>query len=264
MKHFNHAILPAKLCIAFILICAYLSCNRSETPTTTLTVSAAISLKESLEEIQRNFTRQHSSIGITYNFGGSGTLQQQIEHGAPIDVFISAADRYIDELEKDNLILPGSRQLLLKNTIVLIVPKTDSTVKGFDDLFGSSVKRIAIGEPKSVPAGMYAQEIFTKLEMMEAIQFKLVYAKDVRQVLTYVEEGNADAGIVYFSDVLSSTKVRIVVETDDRLHSPVTYPAAIVRQSNHPEEAKIFLAFLMSKAATAIFERHGFIIPPAH
>jgi molybdate transport system substrate-binding protein len=261
MKRFTQTIISGTLWIVLAVSCITLSCNRSEAPRVALTVSAAISLKESLEEIRGMFIRQHQDIGITYNFAGSGTLLQQIKHGAPIDVFISAADRYIDELEKNNLLLPDTRHVLLKNTIVLIVPKGDSTVKGFDDLYGSSVRHIAIGEPKSVPAGMYAEEIFTKLEMIEAIQLKLVYAKDVRQVLTYVEEGNADAGIVYFSDALSSTKVKIAVETDERLHAPPTYPAAIIRSTSHPEEAKEFLSFLRSKDAGAIFERHGFIVP---
>ena len=173
-----------------------------------LTVSAAISLKDALDEISHLYeTEQAGRPAIHFNFGGSGTLQRQIEQGAPVDVFISASSKEMDALDSKGLLLSATRRNLVGNSVVLIVPKGASGISSFEDLTNPAAKVIAIGEPKTVPAGEYAQEILTHLGIYDQLKSKLVLAKDVRQVLTHVETGNADAGIVYATDAKHSLKV---------------------------------------------------------
>ncbi|MBE2204180.1 MAG: molybdate ABC transporter substrate-binding protein [Chthoniobacterales bacterium] len=224
----------------------------------TITVSAAISLKAPLETLQTGFEKANPGTKVIYNFGSSGSLEQQIVNGAPVDVFISAAARQMDALEAAGGILPDSRFVLLGNTLVLIAPAGTKAPTGFGDL--TSVRTLAIGEPQSVPAGMYAMEVLTHLRLAEAVRERLVYAKDVRQVLIYVESGNADAGIVYGSDAASSKAVRIVATAPEASHQKIEYPAAIVKASPHAAEATRFLEFLRSQEAAAVFKSAGFSV----
>lgn len=223
-----------------------------------LTVSAAASLKDALAEIQQLYQKDKSNPTITYNFGASGSLQQQISQGAPVDIFISAATKQIDALEQENLLLPGSRQNLLTNQLVLITPKDTQTVKSFADLSSDRVSKIALGEPNSVPAGQYAQEVLNFYKIFDSVKSKLVYGKDVRQVLTYVETGNVDAGFVYLSDAKESQQVTIVATAPSQSHSPIIYPIAILKDSKNPQAAQEFSQFLTSPQAKTIFEQHGF------
>ena len=223
----------------------------------TITVSAAASLKVPLETLKSEFEKETPGIAVVYNFGSSGSLEQQIVNGAPVDVFISAAAKQMDSLEKAGLILPASRFVLVGNTLVLIAPTGTRALSGFGDL--PSASTLAIGEPKSVPAGMYAMEILKHFGLAEAVKEKLVFAKDARQVLVYVESGNADAGIVYGSDAAGSKSARIVAVAPDGSHQKVEYPAAIVKASAHPAEAAGFIAFLRSGRATALFKSAGFV-----
>jgi molybdate transport system substrate-binding protein len=229
-------------------------------PGVSLTVSAAISLKDALEEIKIAFAKGHPGIAITFNFGASGMLQHQIENGAPVDVFLSAAPKQMDALDAKGLLRAGTRRDLFGNRLVLVVPNDSSGITGFADLARSSVARVALGEPSSVPAGQYAQELLRYLKLLDAVQRKSVLAKDVRQVLTYVETGNVDAGIVYRSDALASRGVKIVAEAPADSHSPVRYPGAILRASRHPDAAGEFLAYLGSQSAGQVFEEHGFLL----
>ena len=181
-----------------------------------ITVSAAISLKDALDELGPIFqVQQHrkdggSGTAVTYNYGGSGTLARQIEQGAPVDVFFSAAEKQMDELAAQGLIVADTRRDLVGNALVLIVPsQATPVVHNFQDLTGSAVKTIALGETSTVPAGMYARQTLEHLGLFAAVEKKIVYAKDVRAVLTYVETGNADAGLVYQTDANTSTKVRV-------------------------------------------------------
>ena len=172
-----------------------------------ITVSAAISLKDALDELGPIFqVQQHrkdggSGTAVTYNYGGSGTLARQIEQGAPVDVFFSAAEKQMDELAAQGLIVADTRRDLVGNALVLIVPsQATPVVHNFQELAGSAVKTIALGETSTVPAGMYARQTLEHLGLFAAVEKKIVYAKDVRAVLTYVETGNADAGLVYQTD----------------------------------------------------------------
>lgn len=225
----------------------------------TLTVSAAASLKDSMNEIKQLYAKEHSNVTITYNFGASGTLQQQIEQGAPADVFISAATKQMNALKDKNLLVNDTVTNLLKNDVVLIVPKNSSSnVKSFNDLASDKVKKVALGETKSVPVGQYSQEILTNLKLIDKVQPKAIYGKDVKEVLTWVETGNVDAGIVYKTDALVSKKVNIVATASENSHKAVVYPAAVIKASKNPTQAKDFLKFLSSDKAKAVFQKYGF------
>jgi molybdate transport system substrate-binding protein len=224
-----------------------------------LTVSAATTLQDAMKAIKPIYKNNQTEVDITYNFGSSGSLQQQIEQGAPADIFISAAAKQMDALEAKNLLLPGTRRDLLKNQIVLIVPKDNTTIQSFADLGTDALTRIALGEPQSVPAGKYAEEVLTSLGILDAVKPKAVYGKDVRQVLNYVATGNVDAGIVYSSDAQVSEDVKVVATASEDSHSPVVFPIAVLQDSANPEAAKELENFLFTPEAQTIFEEYGFI-----
>lgn len=229
---------------------------------TVLTVSAAASMQDAMEEVAKAYQEEHPNTKITYNFASSGTLTQQIKQGAPVDVFISANEKFMDELDKKNLLLSETRKDLLKNNVVLIVPKKDNInkISNFQQLTSSNIKRFSIGEPESVPAGQYARQVLSNLKIYEQVKPKTVFAKDVRQVLSYVELGNVDAGIVYATDAKISDRIEVVATASDNTHEPIIYPAAAVRRSKNPEVAKGFIEFLFSNTAKDIFEKYGFEI----
>ena len=225
----------------------------------TLTLSAATSLKDAIFEAQASYRQGHATIDFSNNFSSSGTLAAQIEQGAPADVFLSAADRPIDDLERKGLIAAGSRRNLLRNSLVLIASR-DSRLQDFQGLTGDSVRLIALGDPASVPAGEYGRQTLLSLHLWEKLNAKLVLSKDVRQVLAYVETGNADAGLVYATDALTSDKVRVVAVAPESTHDAIVYPIAAVRGSQNQEAARSFIDYLASPAAQAIFRKHGFTI----
>ncbi|MEH2324954.1 MAG: molybdate ABC transporter substrate-binding protein [Nostoc sp.] len=228
--------------------------------TANLTISAAASLRDAMDEIKPLYSKEKPNVTLSYNFGSSGALQQQIEQGAGVDVFISAASKQIDALQKKGLLVDGTRKDLLKNQLVLIVPQNSTTVADFKDLTSSRIKKIALGEPKSVPAGQYAQQVLTSLKILDQIKSKAVYAKDVRQALNYVESGNADAGIVYLSDAKSTPKVKIVATASEKTHSPIVYPITVLKNSKNVDAAKDFVQFLSGNEAKTVFEKQGFAV----
>lgn len=225
---------------------------------TKLLVSAAASLQNSLEEIKPLYQKRHN-ISLNYNFGASGALQQQIENGAPVDVFISAAQKQMDALDSKGLIITDTRRNLLKNRLVLIVPNS-SGITDFKQLTEPQVKKIAIGEPKSVPVGQYAEEVLKKLGILEQIRSKFVLGNNVRQVLAAVESGNADAGIVYTTDAKTSKQVKAVATAAENLHSPIVYPIAVLKSSKNISAAKEYVQFLSGSQVRKVFEKYGFLI----
>jgi len=242
---------------AAILFLLLASCSRpTSTVTPSLTISAAASLKDAIAEIQQLYTQQQP-VTITNNFGASGSLQQQMEQGAPVDIFISAATIQMDALQQKGLIITDTRKNILSNQVVLIAPKNSNLVSNFKDLTSAGLQKIALGEPKSVPAGKYAQEVLTFYNIFNQIKPKIIYAKDVRQVLTYVETGNVDAGIVYLTDAKVSD-VKIVAIAPANSHSPVVYPVAVIKASKSINAAKKFVQFLSSKLASNVFNKYGF------
>lgn len=226
-----------------------------------LNISAAASLTDVLKALDDLYTKANQNVTITANFAGSGTLQTQIEQGAPADVFISAATTQMDNLQKEGLLINETRQNLLTNTLVLITP-TDGNkrITSFADLALDKVAKVAIGDPKSVPAGKYAQQVFDELGITAQVQPKEVLGSDVRQVLTYVETGNVDAGIVYYTDALTSHKVIIEAYAPADINAKIVYPIAVIKASKNTDAAKDYVAFLFSNQANEVFVKYGFIM----
>jgi len=225
---------------------------------TSLTVSAAISLSQALQELKTVYRQANPNVIITYNFGASGALARQIQQGAPVDVFFSAAAKQMNDLQQSNLLINDTRRNLLTNRLVLIAPKNGVALSDFKQLTDARIKKIAIGEPKSVPAGQYAQEMLTKIGMWQQLQPKLVLGNNVRQVLAFVESGNADAGIVYTTDAKASQKVAVRATAAENWHSPIVYPAAVIKSSRNPAAAAAFVRFLAGDRAKMVFQKYGF------
>jgi molybdate transport system substrate-binding protein len=226
-------------------------------------VAAAISLKEAMTEV----AAAYKSAGrgeVEFTFGSSGQLQAQIEYGAPVDVFISAAHKQVDELVAAKVADGTSKRVVAGNRLVLIVPAgAKSRVKSFTALTDATVKRVAIGQPKTVPAGQYAQQVFQRLGLLDGLRDRLVYGASVRQVLDYVARGEVDAGIVYETDAKEAgDTVRVVATAEEGWHEPILYSVATVSASRHKADVKAFTAFLQSDAARAIFATRGFTEPP--
>jgi molybdate transport system substrate-binding protein len=226
---------------------------------TTLTISAAASLKDALAETESSYKQSGANVNFSNNLGSSGTLAAQIDQGAPADIFLSAAAKPMDDLDAKGMIVAGTRRNLLRNTLVLIAP-LDSKLRDFQGLAGDSIRLIALGDPGSVPAGQYGRQTLIALHLLDRLDPKFVFAKDVRQVLTYVETGNADAGLVYATDAQASNKVRVVATAAEWTHEPIIYPAAVIKGSHSEEAARQFIEYLGSPAAQAIFVKHGFTI----
>jgi molybdate transport system substrate-binding protein len=251
------------VCVAIGLIaCTQLAPPPPQTHTesSTLLVAAAASLQKALEEITPLYDeRVGENRRANYNFGSSGALQQQIEQGAPADIFISAASKQMDGLQQKNLLVAETRQNLLTNRLVLVTPKTTGNkLTDFRQLAKPEIQRISIGEPRSVPVGQYATEVLKNLGVLEQVQSKFVLGSSVKSVLASVETGDADAGIVYMTDAKSSDKVVIAAIADDSLHSSVVYPIAILKSSQAIEASQDYLKFLQSQSVQAVFEKYGF------
>lgn len=244
-----------------LLMMSGCSTNQQGKPSTNkkveLTVSAAASLQDALNDIKAAYEKAHPNVTINYNFGASGALQQQISQGAPVDLFFSAAEDKFAQLVQKGMIKKQQGTDLLGNELVLVVPKdTNKGIKDFADL--TKATKLSIGTPESVPAGKYAEETLAKLNIWNAVQSKVVYAKDVRQVLTYVETGNVDAGIVYKTDALISSKVKIIAAAKDNTHTPIIYPVGVIKDSAHVKDAQLFYDYLHNAKSMKTFEKYGF------
>lgn len=222
-----------------------------------LLISAAASLTESLSELQSLYEAEHPQVKLTFNYAASGTLQQQIEQGAPVDLFLSAGTKQMNVLLDKGLINESLTTNLVTNNLVLIVPKEDAVVvQRMDDL--SKLGDIAMGTPESVPAGKYAQQALAYHQLWDTLQSHLVLTKDVKQVLSYVETGNVDAGFVYKTDAALSDKVKVALTAEPESHDPIEYPIGVLKGSAHPDEAKAFYEFILSDQARQVFIKYGF------
>ena len=228
----------------------------------TITVAAAVSLRDALTDIASRF-KSETKHDVRFVFGSSGQLMAQVKNGAPVDLFISAADQQVDELLKESLVLEETRRVVAGNTLVLIVPAgAKSPPTGFSDLSDPRHKRIAIGDPKTVPAGDYAMQLLRALEIADAVAPRTIHGTNVRQVLGYVERGEVGAGIVYHTDALASgDKVQIVERADDRLHGPINYTAIVVKATKRQPAAKQFLDDLGTEPSRKALEDRGFSTP---
>jgi molybdate transport system substrate-binding protein len=229
-----------------------------------LTLSVAISMKDAIEEIGRRFTASRPGVVVRYNFGSSGELQKQIEAGAPIDLFVSAAQRQMDELEKKGLIVTATRRTFARNVLTVVKP-ADSRVDIAKpaDLLHPRVQRIVIGNPKTVPVGQYAEESLRALGLWDRLQPKLVFAENVRQALDYVARGEVDAGFVYATDVpIRAGRVTEAFRPPEDTYRPVTYPVAVVKDSRQPALAQSLLDLLVGPEGRAVLTRLGWLPPP--
>ncbi|MDD6647704.1 MAG: molybdate ABC transporter substrate-binding protein [Firmicutes bacterium] len=236
------------------------SCGSEETADKPeVTVLAAASLTDSLDEIITEYEKD-ADCTITPSYAGSGDLVQQIEGGAPCDIFISASKANMDQLEDGGYIDTETRQDMLTNTLTLIATAEKKDAVSMDSLTSDEVGTIAVGEPETVPAGKYASQVFDNMKIADQLTDKIVYAKDVRAVLNYVETGDADCGFVYKTDALLLDEENgvIIEDVDSSLHDPIVYPAAIMKEAPQAESAADFYEFLQTDFAKEVFEKYGF------
>jgi len=223
-----------------------------------LTISAAASLNDAMNVLQEMYQEEHPEVTLHFNFGSSGSLQQQISQGAPVDLFFSAAEDKYELLVEEGIIAEEDGMDLLENELVLIVPGENQSVESFEDLVLYDIDSISIGTPETVPSGQYAKESLENRGIWEEIEPHVVYAKDVRQVLSYVETGNVQAGMVYKTDALISDEIEIIATADPETHTPIVYPVGVIQDSKQYEAATDFYEFLQSDEALKVFEEYGF------
>lgn len=233
------------------------SSDTSSTEEVTLNISAAASLQQAMVEIEERFKEIEPNVKLEVNLGSSGSLQQQIEEGAPCDVFISAGEKQMTALEDKDLLLADTNKTLLTNDLVLVTGE-DTELKDLDSIVSDDVLKIAIGDPESVPAGKYAKEVLDNTKLYDRVKDKLVLAKDVKEVLSWVQQGSADAGFVYLSDTVGAQGIKIALTTDEDTHSAINYPIAVLKASEKQEQAKVFENFLLTSDGQAILEKYGF------
>jgi molybdate transport system substrate-binding protein len=245
--------------LSFLLVIPGINLSSAE-PAMEITVSAAISLKNTFEEIGKIFEEKHARTKVRFNFGASGDLARQIEAGAPVDVFASAAQKDMDDIDQKGLITSGTRMNFAGNSVVLVKPgMSQIRMELFEDLRKPEVKKIVIGNPKSVPAGRYAEEVLKYLNLWEAVRDKLVLAEHVRQALDYVARNEVDAAMVYSTDaMIRPREVRIVTNAPDRSHQPIVYPIGIVKGSKNQSLAKEFVALVLSPEGKNLLKKYGF------
>jgi molybdate transport system substrate-binding protein len=225
-----------------------------------ITVFAAASLTDSLKEIAVAYEMQ-SGDKVAFNFGASSFLARQIEEGAPADIFFSADEAKMDGLEKKGLIVKETRKSRLSNSLVIVVAG-DSPLKigSAQDLTSDRIKRVALADPKTVPAGIYARQYLEKLKLWTSIESKVVPTDNVRAALAAVESGNVEVGLVYKTDAAISRKVKVAYEVPLRDSPAISYPMAVVKDSKQLDAAKKFLRHLGSDEASRVFEKFGFIV----
>ena len=223
-----------------------------------LTVHAAASLNDAMKEIGADYEKE-SGDKLQFNFGASSLLARQIEQGAPADLFLSADEAKMDVLENKGLLLPGTRRNLLSNLLVIVVANgAPSIPKSASDLVKPEYKKIALAEPQSVPAGIYAREYLQKIKLWDALKEKVVPTENVRSALAAVESGNVEAGFVYRTDALISKKVTVAVEIAAAEGPTISYPVAVIKSSKEPERARKLEEYLVGANSRAIFAKFGF------
>ena len=220
-------------------------------------LSIAASLKDVMNELADSFTKQNTDIKFLKNYGGSGALAKQIENGAPADIFISANIEWMDFLQNRKLVHGASIGIFTYNTLVF-VGMADKKISGLQDLH--KLEKIAIGSPKSVPAGEYAMEALRKAGVEKQLEKKLVMAKDVRECLMYAERGEVDGAFVYKTDAMQAKQARIFFTVPEDLYPRVTYPMGLTLTGARNKDAEAFYRYLQSGGAKAVLAKHGFAL----
>ena len=233
---------------------AIIACAKREA----LTVSAAISLRAPLLDIADQFNLAYPSTQLSFNFGSSGALRHQIEHGAPVDIFFSAASEDMKTLLEKGLVEKGSHRSILANSIVLITHRRNIVVNNFSDLSKPEINKIAVGDFNTVPVGRYAKDTLQSMGLLENLRSKLVFAKSALQTIAYVESRNVEAGLVYKTDAERAENIRIVAAINPSAHRPIQYSRAIIQNTSQSELANTFLLFLENKKMIKIFQDYGF------
>ena len=245
-----------KLCFIMPIFLLMIGCESKNT-VEEINISAAASLKEVMAEIKTEYESQNKDVKLTINYGSSGSLKQQIEQGAPCDIFISAGQSQVDDLDKDGFLVSDTIKEFTRNKLALIAPK-NSTLDNINSLDADKIKHIGVGYPDSVPAGKYADEVLNSLDLKNKVKEKLIFGKDVKEVLAWTSSGNADAGFVYISDTINNGSVRVVEIIDEKNHSPIIYPVAITKSSKKLEESKKLEKFLLSEDVKKILNKYGY------
>lgn len=244
-------------CLLICTILIFTGCKNKNNGKLEINISVASSLKDAMREIKSEYEKINNDVELVINYGGSGSLKQQILQGAPCDLFISASIDEIDVLNKRGNIEPNSIKNLLTNQLVAIVP-SNSNIDKLDDIIKDSVKTIGVGYPESVPVGKYTYEMLESTSLKNHVENKLVYAKDVKEVLSWVQLENVDVGFVYLTDTIKNNKVKIVEKIDSTKHSKIIYPMAIIKQSKNIEEVIEIQEFLLNETSKDIFEKYGY------
>lgn len=228
---------------------------------TVINVSAAASLKGALTDIETIYEADHPEYEIMFNFGGSGALQAQIEEGAPVDIFFSAGSKQVNALEGKDLIVNESRKSFLRNSLVVITPSESKLLpKEIKDLAEEDFAKIGHADPALAPAGQYATEAINYYNLKDQLGSKTVLSPDVKTTLTWVEAGEVDAGFVYMTDAMTTDKVKVGFTVDRASHSPIEYPAAIIKDSSNPQGASQLMDFMSAQQSLDIFQKYGFSI----
>lgn len=245
-----------KLYFIMPIILLMVGCN-SKNAVEEINISAAASLKEVMGEIKTEYESKNKDVKLTINYGSSGSLKQQIEQGAPCDIFISAGQSQVDDLDKGGFLISDTVKEFTRNELALITPK-DSTLDNIDDLATDKIKHIGVGYPDSVPAGKYADEVLNSLNLKDKVKEKLIFGKDVKEVLAWTSSGNADAGFVYISDTINNNDIKVVEVIDEKNHSPIIYPIAVIKDSKKYEQSKKLEEFLLSDDVKKILNKYGY------
>lgn len=267
------------LAIAAVMAFTAAGCSAQESAETTeqadkteIVVFAAASMTDTMNEIAEMYKAVEPDVNIVYNFDSSGTLKTQIQEGADCDIFISAAQKQMNQLDINggdenteglDFVDTDTRFNLVSNSVVLITPVGNpADVESFEDLASDKVSLIALGN-SDVPVGQYSEEIFNYMGIWDQLnsESKITFGSNVREVLAQVEEGAVDCGVVYSTDAATTDKVEIAAAAPEGSHQDVTYPAAVLKTSKNPEAAKAFIDYLKTDECTEVFEKAGFVIP---
>ncbi len=227
-----------------------------------LLVAAAASTTDAIERIRADFARLHPGVTVRVSYASSSTLAQQISAGAEVDLFLSASSEWANVLSDKQLV--ERRRDLLSNELVIVVPADSKLqVKSPADLVQAGIRRLALADPRSVPAGVYARQALEKLKLWSKVEAKVTGAADVRQALHFVDTGAAEAGIVYATDVKDDKAVRIAARIDAKLTDPIRYPLVLLKRGTDNRAAVAFYDYLASPPASAVFRELGFVVLPA-